>query len=209
MDIAKIRKKLKDVKAQTKIRESLTDKDRESRQSKADILPRHTEPETKTEKPPDNLDAKIEEAGEIIELLAFKLSKEDYAFRVSDVEEILRLQRITRVPKTDPFVLGITSLRGKIIPVVDLKKRLFISDSNGQGKKKIVILKGPKGSIGVLVDRSMSVIRVPASDIHEPPAHLTEKETKFIDGVAVLGDRFISIIHIEEILKFEATINDS
>ncbi|TAL24810.1 MAG: hypothetical protein EPN94_06560, partial [Nitrospirae bacterium] len=67
---------------------------------------------------------------EIVELLTFHLSTEEFAFRVYDIEEILRFQRIMPVPKVPDYILGITSLRGKIIPVIDLKKRLSINPSN-------------------------------------------------------------------------------
>ncbi len=69
-------------------------------------------------------------AGELVELLTFSLSNEEYAFRVSDVEEVLRMQRITMVPTMPDYVLGITSLRGKIIPVIDLKTRLNLQEKS-------------------------------------------------------------------------------
>ena len=67
---------------------------------------------------------------ELVELLTFSLSNEEYAFRVSDVEEVLRMQKITMVPTMPDYVLGITSLRGKIIPVIDLKTRLSLQEKS-------------------------------------------------------------------------------
>ena len=68
------------------------------------------------------------DAGGLVELLTFSLSNEEYAFRVNDVEEVLRIQKITMVPTMPDYVLGITSLRGKIIPVIDLKTRLGLQE---------------------------------------------------------------------------------
>jgi len=162
-------------------------------------------------------------AGELVELLTFSLSNEEYAFRVSDVEEVLRVQEITMVPTMPDYVLGITSLRGKIIPVIDLKTRLGLQkkslstgspgatpadnpvpvENSGTGKK-ILIISGPKGMIGATIDKVMGVVRLPLSGMLQPPGHLDEKELKFIEGIVVIEKRFISIIHSDAAMDIEA-----
>jgi len=136
----------------------------------------------------------------IIELLTFQLAAEEFAFRISEVEEILTPQQITMVPKAPDYILGITSVRGKVMPVLDLKKRLSIKDNGGSGKvrKKILTLKGPKGRIGIMIDRINGVIRIDESDIAEPPAHLSESDLMFVGGVVLYNGRFISVIRLEE-----------
>jgi len=145
----------------------------------------------------------------IVELLTFNLSTEEFAFRVSDIAEILRSQVITTVPRVPDYVMGITSLRGKIIPVTDLKKRLSIAPPVTKGdvsseteemRKKILILKGAKGLFGVMIDKVKGVIRILPSDIAEPPAHLTVVESVFIEGVVLYNNRFISVIRMSEVL---------
>jgi purine-binding chemotaxis protein CheW len=161
-------------------------------------------------------------AGELVELLTFSLSNEEYAFRVSDVEEVLRMQKITMVPAMPDYVLGITSLRGKIIPVIDLKRRLGLqslstnspSDDAAEAEaetvkhrgmgNKILIISGPKGMIGATIDRVMGVVRLPLSGMLQPPGHLDEKELKFIEGIVVIEKRFISIIHSEAAMDIKA-----
>ncbi|MBE0427493.1 MAG: purine-binding chemotaxis protein CheW [Nitrospirae bacterium] len=137
---------------------------------------------------------------ELIEILSFNLLKEEFAIRISELEEILKPQRITKVPKIPDYVIGITSLRGKVIPVIDLKLKLSLTDKPSQldHKGKILILKGPEGQIGATVDRVIGVIRVEKSEILPPPSHLTEVELEFIEGVTVRDKRFISIIKMEE-----------
>lgn len=163
------------------------------------------------------------DAVELVELLAFSLSNEEYAFRVSDVEEVLRMQKITMVPAMPDYVLGITSLRGKIIPVLDLKARLGLHEkslsTNSPGSSpddnpetgenrgmvdKILIISGPKGMIGATIDRVMGVVRLPLSGMLQPPGHLDEKELKFIEGIVVIEKRFISIIHSEAAMDIKA-----
>jgi purine-binding chemotaxis protein CheW len=154
-----------------------------------------------------------DEAENVVELLTFSLSKEEFAFRVPEVEEIIRHQPITRVPTMPDYLLGITSLRGKIIPVIDLKTRIVFrggrhgeeqaSREKATGKEKILILLGPNGPIGVTIDRVMGVVRLPGNKVLAPPAHLKEEERKFVDGVVILHKRFVSIVRCEEALQIE------
>ena len=132
---------------------------------------------------------------EVIEILTFRLLKEEFAFRISQLAEIVRPQTITEVPQLPKFVLGVTSLRGKVIPVLDLKLKLSLTDKSpeGKAKEKILIIKGPKGPIGATIDKVLGVVRVGRNEIIPPPSHLTEAELKFIEGVAVVEKRFISI----------------
>ncbi len=165
--------------------------------------------------------AEIREAGEepgIVELLTFTLAREEFAFRVPEVEEIIRYQTITKVPTMPAYVCGITSLRGKIIPVIDLKKRLVLSAEDEAGEEaaavdeesrirngKILILAGPRGLIGATIDRVIGVVRFPEGSVVDPPAHLTEEELTYIEGVVSLDGRFISIIRSEAALTIEVT----
>ena len=100
------------------------------------------------------------------------------------------------------YVLGVTSLRGKVIPVLDLKLKLSLTDksSEGNGKEKILIIKGLKGPIGATVDKVIGVVRVARNEIVPPPSHLTEAELRFIEGIAVVDKRFISIVNMEEVV---------
>lgn len=144
-------------------------------------------------------DGDSDKAEEIVELLVFSLSNEEYAFRVSELEEIIRPQQITYIPKTPEYLLGVTSLRGKIMPVVDLKGMLLLAGSGESKKQKIVILKGNRGPMGVRVDRILGVVRLPISGLTECPSHLNESQLRFIEKVAIFNGRFISIINTEEI----------
>ena len=140
---------------------------------------------------------------EVVEILTFRLLKEEFAFEISHLNEILRLQRITPVPKMPEYVRGITSLRGKIIPVLDLKKKLSLSENSDyqDSKSKILIIKGMRGPVGAIVDRVIAVLRIARNDILPPPSHLSDIELKYIDGVAVIDKRFISIINMKEAIS--------
>lgn len=231
MDIAKIRKKLKkseknkhqleiDTNKNTgEVKENIsTSSDKPSKSSeteassshqpmgiieKQDVVQEEKISETEETKKETAREEKIEiyKTEELLEILSFKLLQEDFAFKVSQLEEILKPQRITKVPKTPEYLMGITSLRGKVIPVLDLKLKLSLTNkpSSLEHKGKILILKGRKGKIGAAVDSVTGVMRIKKSEIQPPPSHLTEAELRFIEGIVIMNKRFISIINMEEI----------
>jgi purine-binding chemotaxis protein CheW len=195
VDIAKIRKKGGDIgvsgqQPSSPVIASGTEAEQKARET---LEPRGKEQERMSSSQAENA------KDTTLELLTFALVQEEYAFRIDDVEEIIKPQKITRIPRSEPFLLGITSLRGKIIPVIDLKKRLSLDGEAGTDKKRrILILKGPRGTIGALIDRVIGVIRARSSRIGEPPPHLLETEMRFIEGVVLVDGRFLSIINTED-----------
>jgi purine-binding chemotaxis protein CheW len=238
MDIAKIRKKLKDTEKsssqQPRVNNQNTEeheaqsikpdgKNAERRMPHAELIKAEADINQETEAIGNgeirtervevdkestkarDIENKIEgsKTDDVIEILTFSLLKEEFAFRISELEEIRRYQRITMVPKMPNYVLGITSLRGKVIPVIDLKTKLFLKDkpSDIDQRGKILIIKGTKGPIGAAIDKVLGVVRIAKTEILPPPSHLTETELRFIEGVAVIDKRFISIIHMEEAIK--------
>lgn len=144
----------------------------------------------------------------VIELLGFKLGAEGYAFKVEDVEEILRDQRISMFPRTFDFIIGVTSLRGTIVPVVDLYRRLSIksADDEGAKKKRMLVLRGPKGPIGAMLCGDMGIISLAAGDMKEPPANLSESQAGYIKSVAVTGKGVYSVIRTNVLFDFNATV---
>lgn len=156
-----------------------------------------------------------EDGDSLVELLTFSIGTEEFAFKVTEVEEIIRLQKMTKVPTMLNYVIGITSLRGKIIPVLDLKARLNLKHTGeapeygteenpgGNRESKILIIDGPKGFIGAAIDRVMGVVSLAKSKVLEPPAHLNEAEIKYIEGIVILEKRFISVLRAEDTMNIE------
>ncbi len=223
MDIAKIRKKIKDSdtlenkaeeqKEETPLGIEKTEieqtglPDREIREDVKQVSLTDLKEELKTgeqisvAKQRDNGDS----SGEIVEILTFKLMNEDFAFRITQLKEILKYQRITTVPKVPDYVVGITSLRGKVIPVIDLRTKILSKKLPVSAKEriKILIINGPKGLIGAVVDKVSGVVRITKSEILPPPSHLDEEQIKFIEGVAVIDKRFISILNMIESVSIQ------
>jgi purine-binding chemotaxis protein CheW len=230
MDIAKIRKKAKEQEAGKRSEDQPAPQAAEIGVSalaemKAEILeqviPEEVQelaPETKkvesAAQEPSGRNAQEDDGGQV-ELLTFSLGNEEFSFKVAEVEEILRLQKMTKIPTMQSYVIGITSLRGKIIPVLDLKARLNLKSTGevpeygteenpgGNRESKILIIDGPKGFIGATIDRVLGVIRLAKDRVLEPPAHLNEAELKYIEGIVILEKRFISVLRAEETMNIE------
>ncbi len=234
MDIARIRKKVKqkakkDVAEEKPVQESASAEEHPSEKDQADETAGITGitedvagenadvPEDGHDLDKDSTD-QPESKDEFLELLTFSLANEELAFRVTEVEEIVGLQRITRVPAVPEHVFGITSLRGKIIPILSLRKRLGLKDdlltvkdindlvnSNNEKNKsgKMIIISGPRGFIGAVIDNVIGVVRVPVDEMLDPPGHLSEDQIKLIEGVVVYEQRFISVIRADETMNIE------
>lgn len=139
---------------------------------------------------------------EKVEMLVFNMKGKKYAFRVADVEEIIQSQKTTFVPRTKEFVIGITTVMGKIVPVIDIAMLMDASEMpEDLVHGKIVVLKGPSGPVGVRMHRDMNIVLLPENEIQPPPRHLAEREHAFITGVVKIRDDFVSILDTETMLS--------
>jgi purine-binding chemotaxis protein CheW len=143
-------------------------------------------------------------AAEATEHLAtFFLSGEEYGIDVRLVQEIIRVTEITPIPRAPEFVKGVINLRGRIIPVVDLKRKLGLGPVEEGRQSRVVVVKVRERLIGLLVDGASQVLRVPLSSIEAAPGEIVEIDMSYIRGVAKLPDRLIILIDLANILSQE------
>ena len=132
-------------------------------------------------------------------LVLCHLAGEDYGLDVGWVREIIPWQQITRVPRTPPFVEGIINLRGHIIPVLDLRRRLGLPEGERDRRTRIVVVEREETVVGLVVDAVSEVIRLPAAAI-EPPAQVLAVDAGFVQGIARHGDRLILVLQPDQVL---------
>ncbi|GAB6877119.1 chemotaxis protein CheW [Thermaerobacter litoralis] len=132
-------------------------------------------------------------------LVLFRLAGEDYGLDVGCVREIITWQPPTRVPRTPPFVEGIINLRGHIIPVLDLRRRLGLAQGERERSTRIVVVELGATVVGLVVDAVSEVIRLPGGTI-EPPAEVLAVDASFIEGIARHGDRLILVLQPQQVL---------
>ena len=149
-----------------------------------------------------NDDAKIRDE---IQLAIFRLASEEYAIDISHVSEIRKMINITRVPRTSDYYLGVMNLRGSVLPVIDLKKRLSLPNAKQTDDSRIIILKVDDIPFGVTVDAVSEVTIIDKSNIEPPSSVDTNVEKKFINGVGKQGNRLLIMLNVAEII---GVIND-
>lgn len=139
-----------------------------------------------------------------IQLVVFDLASEHYGVDISDVREIIRMQNITRVPGATSYVEGIINLRGKVLPVLDLRKRLCLKAADQTEESRIVVIDISDGEVGVIVDAVTEVLRVPNSAIELPSAMVTQGNSDYLRGIAKLTDRLIILLDLNKLLSSKA-----
>ena len=144
------------------------------------------------------------QAAETTEHLAtFVLDQEEYAVDVHVVQEIRRVTEITAVPRAPEFIRGVINLRGRILPVVDLKRKLRMGHVEVGKSSRIVVVRLRERLLGLLVDGAQQVLKVPLSRIEPPPEEVVAGGGDYIRGVAKLDDRLIILVDLVRILAQE------
>ncbi len=144
---------------------------------------------------PDNTVADAE-----TQLVVFDLAAEFYGVDIGDVREIIRMQSITRVPGAPPFIEGVINLRGKVVPVVDLRKRLGLNVNEQTQETRIVVVDIAGRDVGVIVDGVTEVLRIPLSSVEPPSSMITNADSDYLRGIARLEDKLIILLDLSKAL---------
>ena len=144
-------------------------------------------------------------AGSEQQLVIFRLGDDYFAMLISSVNEIIRLQKITPVPKAPPFVEGVTSLRGRVIPVIDLRKRFGIAPREGSHMARIIVADHEGKLIGMIVDGVDEVLTVPTDAIEPPDEMVVSVDSEFLAGIVRLDERLIILLDQEQVLSASET----
>ena len=136
-----------------------------------------------------------------IQLVVFDLATEAYGIDISTAREIIRMQEITQVPGTPDFVEGVINLRGKVIPVLDLRKRLGLTVSEQSEDTRIVVVAVDGQDIGVIVDAVTEVLRISNASVEPLPAITTSADVEYLRGIAKLDSRLIILLDLDKVLS--------
>jgi purine-binding chemotaxis protein CheW len=140
-------------------------------------------------------------AGAEMQLVVFELGDESYGVDISRVQDINRMQEITEIPHAPESVVGVINLRGRVIPVIDLRKRFGLPDAVHTKDTRIVVVHLEGNLIGVIVDAVSQVLRIP-TDIVEPPSPvLAGVDSKYLRGIAKLDDRLVILLDLDFVLS--------
>lgn len=140
-----------------------------------------------------------------IQLVVFTLKTSDtvceYGIPITQVQEIIPMASPTRLPQAPDFVEGIINLRGRIIPIIDLKKRFGMGPSEITSETRSVVVEVEGSTVGIIVDEVSEVLRLPLSSIEPPPAVMGGINADYLTGVGKLEDRLLILLDMNKILN--------
>ena len=140
------------------------------------------------------------------QLVVFKLENEEFACNINDVREVLKMVRVTPLPRSLDFVEGVINLRGEVIPVIDLRKRFGLQEIEITDDSRIIIVEVEERMVGLIVDSVSGVNRLANKQIQDAPDQVAGQQTKLILGVGKIEERLLIILNLDRILSSEEQI---
>mgnify|MGYP001574143460 CR=1 FL=1 len=141
------------------------------------------------------------ESNELLQLVSFKIGNEEFGVDILNVQEINKMTTITKVPNAPEFVEGVINLRGRVIPVIDLRARLHLAKKEHDKDTRIIVVEIAQSTVGFIVDAVSEVLRIPLSTFETPPEIVTGIDSEFIKSVGKLEDRLLILIDLNKILS--------
>jgi len=140
---------------------------------------------------------------ELLQLVTFRIGEEEFGVDILRVQEIIRMLEITRVPKAPDFVEGVINLRGKVIPIIDLRKRFGLTIKDHDKHTRIIVVEINDMVVGFVVDAVSEVLRIPADIVEPPPPVVAGVDSEYISGVGKLEDRLLILLDLNRLLNRE------
>lgn len=140
------------------------------------------------------------ESNELLQLVSFKISNEEFGVDILCVQEINRMLQITKMPNTPEFIEGVINLRGRVIPVLDLRVKLGMQRIEHDKNTRIIVVELKGKTIGFIVDEVSEVLRIPKSITEAPPEMVGGIDSDFITSIGKLDDRLLILLDLEKIL---------
>ncbi len=135
--------------------------------------------------------------------ITFTIGEEDYAISIVNVEEIVKVTNLIKVPKSQDYFVGLMDIRGRVVNMIDLSKKIMNKKSNDSNMNRAIIVKIQGKSIGIIVDKVSHVVHFSENQIDPPPPSVKGMSSRYIIGVAKRENRFIILMDIEKILTTE------
>ena len=132
--------------------------------------------------------------------LTFHMGEEDYGVEIRFVTEIIGIQRITEVPDMPCFIKGVINLRGKVIPVMDVRARFNLPNREYDDRTCIIVVQLNSTSVGLVVDKVNEVADIPPENIEPPPRSTSGSSSDYIEGMGKMGDRVKILLNVGKLL---------
>jgi purine-binding chemotaxis protein CheW len=146
------------------------------------------------------VEAKHTGGDELLQLVSFNIGDEEFGVDILQVQEINRMLEVTRVPNAPEYVDGVINLRGKVIPIIDLRRRFGMDRKEHDKHTRIVVVELSGKVVGFVVDAVREVLRIPRGVTEPPPDIAGGKKDEYITGVGKLEDRLLILLDLEKVL---------
>ncbi len=141
---------------------------------------------------------------EELQLVIFKIGSEEFGVPISQVREIVRLVQITPVPRAPSFIEGVVNLRGQILAVIDLAKKLNLKSNPRSEKTRIIVVEVDDNTVGMIVDEVTEVLKISSENVKEPPEIIATKiKQEYLKGIGKLEERLLILIDLAKVLSLE------
>jgi len=140
---------------------------------------------------------------DLLQLVSFKIGEEEFGIDILKVQEINKMTQITKVPNAPYFVEGVINLRGRVIPIIDLRTRLGIDRKEYDKNTRIIVVEISEKTIGFIVDAVSEVLRIQKNITEQPPELVTGIDSRYITAVAKLEDRLLILLDLDKLLTLE------
>lgn len=144
--------------------------------------------------------ATVADSMEILQLVSFTIGREEFGVDILKVQEINRMFQITKVPNSPEYVDGVINLRGRVIPVIDLRCKLGLARKEHDKDTRIIVVDLSGRTMGFIVDKVKEVLRIPGNIIEPPPDLAAGMNAEYITAVGKLEDRLLILLDLEKII---------
>jgi purine-binding chemotaxis protein CheW len=140
---------------------------------------------------------------EILQLVTFSIGNEEFGVEILKVQEINKMMQVTKIPNSPSFVEGVINLRGKVIPIINLRNKLRLPPKEHNKNTRIIVMEIQGKTIGFIVDAVSEVLRIPRSITEPPPPMIGGVSSEYIVSVGKLEDRLLILLDVDRILSNE------
>jgi len=141
------------------------------------------------------------ESNELLQLVSFKIANEEFGIDILNVQEINKMTQVTKVPNSPEFVEGVINLRGRVIPVVNLRVKMDLPNREYDKDTRIIVVDLSGKTVGFLVDSVSEVLRIPRNIMEPPPSIVAGINSNYITAVGKLEDRLLILLDLDKILQ--------
>jgi len=138
---------------------------------------------------------------ELLQLVTFSIGEEEFGVDILKVQEIIRTMEITKVPRAPQFVEGVINLRGKVIPIIDLRRRFSLHTRSHDSNTRIIVIEITQMIVGFVVDAVSEVLRIPVDTVEPAPPVVAGMDSDYISGVGKLHDRLLILLDLDRLLS--------